>query len=375
MRLKADRIMLNMTVENKLEFIKNDVTWKLKRPYEWDCTNYVEYLIQSGVADYYYDFFNCIDRHGTSYGFRAPSIDISRVWAIENKFLIHKCYKHKGEKHSELITDERYPTATWICPESGWKTQIPHRYNNIGSYIPITFDINNRENGIIEILNLGYKARIWHFEMSIFKNIFRGETIFPDHLKIHTQGDKWERVNAHNLIMEFDTKDERINGETRRKDIMDEGDRIIDNAQKIIGIVNNEMDKVGISTYEWWFSGGGIYFILHHMLNDDTKKSNRYTNLSWFNSELYKWDKYQGTKILKLLEGVKYIGLDYKKQFIRSYLKAPYSLHRRFDRVVLPLTGFFGGNDKIDLANGNWRYYIYPRNINKKFIKKINVDI
>lgn len=364
-----------MAIENRLELIKSNNEWKLKEPSQWNCINHVGYLFQSGVADYYYNFFNCTDRKGESYGFRPPSIDISRSWAIENKFLIHSCYKHKGEKHCKL--DERYVTATWICPESGWKSQIPHRYTYIGSYIPITFDLKNREKGIMELLELGYKARIWHFEMSIFKNIFRGEKIFPDHLKIHTQGEKWDRVVGHNLMMEFDTTDERINGENVRRDIMEDGDKVIENAQKIIELINGEMNKIGIKTYEWWFSGGGLYCILNSRLNDETRKKNGEHNLEWFNGQLYKWDKYQSSVIINKIknEKVRYIGLDHKAQFIRSYLKAPYSLHRRFDRIVLPLTGLFGGNDKIDLNTSEWRKYIHPKNINKDLINKWQITI
>lgn len=366
-----------MSVQD-LPRLQGNYSYKSIDPRDWSCADYACYLYNSGVADFYYDFFNCINTtDNRSIGFRPPSIDISRAWAIEKKFLIHGCYKHKGEKHSKLLTDRKYPTATWICPETGWKTQIPHRYTNVGSYIPITFNIEDREKGIAEILDLGYKARIWHFEMSIFDNKFRGENIFPDHLKMHTQGEKWDRVTGHNLIMEFDTTDERINGENIRRDIMEDGDKVVDNAQKIIEIVNNEMSRNGIEAYDWWFSGGGIYFILNHRLNDITRKEPRDSNLTWFNGILYKWDKYQSSIIIKKIkdEGIKYIGLDYKRQFIRTYLKAPYSLHRRFDRIVLPLTNFFGGNDKINLRKENWRRYIYPKNVDKEFIKKLRISI
>lgn len=360
-----------------LSKLKDNNNYKSVSPRNWSCTDYACYLYNSGVADFYYDFFNCIDRDNKSIGFRPPSIDINRAWAIEKQFLIHGCYKHKGERHSKLLLDEKYPTATWVCPETGWKTQIPHRYTNVGSYIPITFDIENKKKGMSDIIDLGYKSRIWHFEMSIFGNKWRGENIFPDRLKVHTQGEKWDRVIGHNLIMEFDTTDERINGENVRRDIMEEGDKVIENAQKIIDIINNEMTKNKIGAYEWWFSGGGIYFLLNYRLNDITRKEHRDSNLSWFNSILYKWDKYQSSVIIKKIkdEKVRYIGLDHKVQFIRSYLKAPYSLHRRFDRIVLPLTGFFGGNDKIDLMSSDWRMYVHPGNIDREFIRRVKINI
>jgi len=366
---------MTMKKEFTLENYKDKLTelnnWKEKVPNEWNCMDYVSFMYNTGIADYYYKLYNCINDDGVSEGFRAPSIDISRAWAVKKKFFIHNCYTHKGEKHSVL--DENKPTATWICPTSGTQTQIPHRHTAPRSYIPISFDLTDKEKGIFDILKLGYKARIWHYEMSTFKNIFRGEPTYPDGMKKHNVGEKWERVKSHNLMMEFDTT--KVNG--IRRDFMEEGDKVIKNAQKIIDIVNSEMDKRNISAYEWLFSGGGLYFIMDHRVNDENRKPEGINNLEYYNIMLKKWSDYQVNNIIPLLEKdkVMYIKLDDQLQFVRTYLKTPFSLHRKFDRLVLPLTAFFESNDKVDLLSSEWRKYIYPCNINRDFIESMTSKI
>ncbi len=51
--------------------------WKSKQPNEWSPTDYSRYLYESGIAEYYYNFYNCIDdKTKQSYGFRPPSAHI-----------------------------------------------------------------------------------------------------------------------------------------------------------------------------------------------------------------------------------------------------------------------------------------------------------
>jgi len=359
---------------NVTNILRSNKEYMSKEPKLWSCFDYSSYLYNAGVADYYYDLFNCIV-DGKSIGFRCPSIDVSKSWAVDKKMLIHNCKFHKGVKHSKL--DMNRPTATWVCPErSDAITQIPHRHTYAGSHIPITFDVNDKNAGIVEILKRGNEARIWHAEMSIFKNEFRFEKTYPEGDNETTMQEKWERITSHNLFMEFDTKEDST-GE--RKDIMTEGDLVIREAQKVINIVNQMLWKAGIEAYEWFFSGGGLYIILHRKLNDISQKNNRkseWTNLAWFNNSIYKWTKWQLEVIANMKkEKVRFIDLDYKKQFVRIFLKAPFSIHRKWDRNVLPLTQFFGSNEAIDLSSSKWRKYIIPKNINPKFVNSMRSEI
>lgn len=368
----------NDVINNIFSILENSKEWKIKEPEEWNPIDYSSYLWNTGIANFYFKFFNCIERfnenineNDMSIGFRPVSLDISRAWAQEKKWIYHKCRfcKNIKEKHSKL--DENKVTATWQCPiRSDAITQIPMRYTYPGSYVPITFDIENKDDGMVEILKWGYKSRIWHFELSIFDNRFREEKIYPDGMKEMTMDDKWERVNGHNLMMEFDCTKERVNGKGIRRNFFEDGDKIIENAQRIIDIINSEINSKGILDYEWWFSGNGIYFIMNYKLNDVSKMGdNDSSRAEYFKKIIRKWAKYQ-LVIIKLLKEnkVNYINLDYKEQFIRSYVKAPYSLHRKYDRIVLPLTSFFGSNDKVNLLESEWRKYTNARNIDKDFI-------
>ncbi len=222
--------------------------------------------------------------------------------------------------------------------------------------------------------------------MSCFDNIWRNKTIFPDNMKIHTQEEKWERVKAHNLIFEFDTTEERIEIDNTKKfvrrDILEEGDKIITNAQNLVELINNSLPSSIVNVSEWWFSGGGLYFITPHQLNsislnNISRVPEGTTRHHYFNLKLAKWNKYERSIVEKLIKDNKihYLKLDDNKQFIRYYIKSPYSLHNKFDRSVLPLTTFFGNNDNIDLIGSNWRKYIDPKNINKQFIEKYKSKI
>lgn len=357
-----------------------NVSWKDKEPKDWKCSDYVSYLKDTGVAEYYLNFYN------PSNGFRCPSIDISRTYAIENKWFKHKCKPHNGDKHS--ILNEDCVTATWFCPtikNSTGKSQIPFRYDlKKGQFIPITFD------KIENILSLGHKARIWHAETSIFDNKFRNTNIFPDKLL-----DKWlkdkagtyktekvERLVGCILRLEFDTtketkdiKNEKTGNE--RRDIMTEGDKIINNTQKLIDLMNTQMYErfeLEKDDFLWWFSGDGLYLTLKNNILEEERNDKEYNE--WSKYKFYShwwgyWNEYS-FRLDKLItkNNIKYINIDFKTQFLRSYIKAPYSLHRKYDRIVLPLTAMFKGNNQIDLNQSWWRKYVEPKNINKHLIHK-----
>lgn len=355
----------------KFESYDKKNNWQRLIPNEWDTMDYASYMYNTGLTDHYYNFYNCIDDDGKSYGHRYPSLNVSRAWGVESGFLTHACKKHDYKKHSVISLEE--PALQWICPFDGNKTQIPHRHTYPGSNVFINYDIDDKYNGIFQILQNAYKTRSWHFEMCIIKNEFRGLPTYPDdHIKLNNKDEKWERVRALNNVMEFDTTRETGKG-GKRRDFMEKGDMVIINTQKIIDIINSKMDDVGIEEYEFWFSGDGLYFIMNNGFNDESLKDKDVSNVEWFNHRIKCWEKYQNTFIKPLLKEnkVRYIELDDRLQHIRLNYKAPFSLNRRYDRIVLPLTAFFDGNDKIDLSSSGWRKYIYPRYIHKKFVSKI----
>lgn len=369
-----EKILLNEGVTS----LSKNIEYKTKEPKTWLPLDYISFMYNTGIAEFYWKFYNCMnkveDGSYSSDGFRIPAIDISRTWAIENNFLTHKCKVHKNEKHSNLQIDVNVPTATWMCPFSTKKdaqSQIPHRYRKDGLYVPVTFS-TDLDQGIIDVLRLGYRARIWHTELSMFKNEYRGKSIFPDNYINVDLNEKSDRVKAITLAIDFDaTRDESGS----RRDILQEGDKILENTQKIINIVTNYLYEKGITDFEWWFSGGGIYLVMHHTVCAEQYKD-IYTNRQYYNLMFYKWNKFKlEVKNLLEKEKVMYIGVDDGLQYIRYYIKGPFSLHRKYDRTTLPLTGMFGDNEKIDLLTSNWRHYIDPRNITRDFVEKMNIEI
>ncbi len=372
-----DKIILN----EGLDSLKDYVEYKSKEPKTWLPIDYTSFMYNTGIAEFYWKLYNCIedqsDQSNQSTGFRIPAIDISRTWALENNFLTHKCRIHKNEKHSNLQIDMNVPTATWKCPLSNKKdaqTQIPHRYMKSGFYVPVTFS-TDKYQGIIDVLRLGYRARIWHTELAIFKNDYRGKSIFPDNYINVDLNEKSERVKAITLSIDFDTKKDENN---IRRDILQKDDKILENAQKIINIVTDYLHKKDITDFEWWFSGGGIYLIMHHSVCLEQHKyisNSQYNNRQYYNMTFYQWNKFK-IEIKKMLEKEKvmYIGVDDGLQFIRYYIKAPYSLHRRYDRLVLPLSGMFKDNENINLLSNKWRHYIDPRNMTQDFVRNINIE-
>lgn len=387
----------------------SELFWREKEPKDWNCDDYVSYIKDTGIDNFYFNFFNVMERVSNkrdgkmgeymSLGFRCPSIDLSRVWAMEQKFLFHRCKIH-NLKHSELETGREFPTATWRCPEGEISkisnksigiTQIPHRYDySKGNYIPITFFLNDYSKGKELIWSIGRKARIWHTEMSIFSNKFRDSSIFPDKIldKWDDKGraEKLERVVGCSLRLEFDTTKEKIgdvNGVPKygRRDFMEEGDKVIENAQKIIDFMNEEMYSrfgFGIDDFEWWFSGDGLYLITRRGLYCEDVRINNKVWKNWsghrFYNHIWNYWNYYSIRLKKDITDsdydIRYINIDYKTQFLRSYIKVPFSLHRKYDRVTLPLTSMFKGNNQIDLNLSWWRKFIMTENITRNFVEK-----
>lgn len=377
--------------------------WKEREAKDWKCNDYVDFIKDTGIDSFYYKFYNVgvegTGGFGLSYGFRCPSLDLSRTWAVENKFLLHRCKIHNGEKHSVLQEERDFPTATWICPsypKVTGLTQIPERYDySKGNYIPYTFGLLDKPKGLALIWKMARKARIWHFETTVFANKFRESSIFPDKI-LDKWGDsgraeKLERVMGSSLRIEFDTTKEKnkenSNSEInkyRRRDFMQDGDNIVSNAQKIIDFMNGEMySRFGFEkeSFEWYFSGNGLYLVTRRGLYCEDVRLKNNTWKEWSRQKFYNfiwnyWNdytKYLDKKIRN--EGIMYINVDYKTQFLRSYIKSPFSLHRTYDRLTLPLTSMFKGNNQIDLNLGWWRKYIEPKNITKEFVEKTEMIV
>lgn len=366
-----------------MSFGKRETVGSFKdiEPVHWKTQHYVDYLVENGIDEYYYNLFNCMNSDGVSEGFRCPSVDVSRAWAEEKKFFYHYCRDRSHPKHCTL--NNFLPTATWECPEGKPPVQIPHRYDIRAkqSHIPYFFDLKDKDIGIKQIRHLAKEARIWHFELTRFNNEFRNIPITPKGMKIKgkevTTEEKWERTISHNLILEIDTRRQTNNTNKRWDFFGDKSDKIILNAQKLINKVNEYFYKEETYMYEWFFSGNGLYFVLHNNIVSVNNVNKKEEIAPYYKLVMKKWEKINKKIQLMLNKNkINYLELDIKQQFVRSYIKAPFSLHRTKDRIVLPLTVLFGDNDEINLLDYDvWVNKTDPRNIDKKIVQTVSKEI
>lgn len=354
--------------------------FKSIEPKNWKMKDYGDYVSENEIDEFYYKFFNCISSNGESKGFRCPSIDVSRTWAEEHKFILHACSDRSHPKHSVL--NNKFPTAVWECPKGKQSVTIPHRYDMKAKqpYIPYIFDLNNKEKGIKRIRNLAKEARIWHYELTTFDNNYRNVPITPLGMvfkgKELSTEEKWNRTVSHNLIFEIDTRRETENTAKRWNFFGDKKDKIIKNAQKMIETINNYFHEKNINNFEWFFSANGLYFVLNSDFVNIKNIPKNGNIAEYYKETLHKWEK-KNNEIQSLLSKKKimYLELDIKEQFVRTYIKAPFSLHRRYDRIVLPLTAYFDNNEDIDLNTNGWIDMTKPKNIDSSFIKEMTKKI
>ena len=382
---------------DQLKLTSNEnLSWREIAPREWSTKHHVQYMKELGLDEVYLNFYNSsfvekneppcevIGLAGTgwsngkeyekkSLGFRACSVDRSYAWALETKFLKHRCKLkiHTGQKHSELSTD--YPVASWVCPETGDVSTSPLRWKEYKKWIPI--DFKSRE----DILRMGGFARTWFWELSLYHNNYRDMELYPvkaigKKITAEEYDLQWTRVISHPFILEIDaSKEDNTKG---RRDLLSKT-KYLESGNDMIYKINKHLtDEMHISdvNLEWWFSGNGLYCILNPWLNSFmglrykegiSEKLNDY-----FKKQLAYWNNHTDKLMEKLNKQIKYLKIDNKPQHLRSYIKTPFSLHQDYDRPCVPLSCLFGGNEKIDLTSSLFLEVMDVRNLKKEIIEK-----
>ncbi len=255
----------------------------------------------------------------------------------------------------------------------------PYRYNEAHNFIPITF---NDSEGIIKY---GRKIRTWYWELSLYDNKYRYDSLIPK-VKFENVDDyekQWDKVLMHPLIMEIDASRKgsgsggRNEGrDEKRRDIL-EKEIYLEAMNEFINIVNKYcIEKLRLGSFEWLFSGNGLYWVGNGYLNSVVVKEKliekgRFEgdNNQFFNKQLFTWDK-KLIEIIELTKDVSYLKVDDHLQYLREYIKTPFSLHQNNDVICLPLTALFGGNDKIDMKSSLFLKMIEPKNLTKVMIEK-----
>lgn len=384
------------------ELQKIDVSWREMAPREWSTKHHVQYMTELGLDEVYFNFYNSsyVEKReikndeiaglaGTgwsnekeyekkSLGFRACSVDRSLAWALETKFLKHRCKLkiHTGQKHSELSRD--YPVATWVCPETGEVSTSPLRWKEYKVWVPI--DFKSKE----DIIRMAGFARTWFWELSLYHNSWRDRELYPvkaigKKITAEEYDLQWSRVISHPFILEIDASKE--DNEKGRRDLL-EKEKYLESGNDMIYKINQHLTEemhVSDINLEWWWSGNGLYCITNPWLNSFmglreipgipgiSEKINDY-----FKKQLAFWNNHTDKLMEKMggSNGVKYLKIDNKPQHLRSYIKTPFSLHQDYDRICLPISALFGGNSRIDLTSEKFKELVEPRNLTKEIIDK-----
>lgn len=391
--LSADSHMLSVD-EKAAEVIamlsKEGVTnWRGLEPKIWETRHYVDFMRELGLGDIMFDLYNStyvdycqVEVNGIykyikkSRGFHPCTGHASRAFAIESKWKLHSCkfHAHRGQRHSILVEDIDSPRATWICPQTNVDSTGVFRYTDGTNYIPITF------SNVDDILKRGRKLRVWYWELSLYNNNERNKGIFSQEIlkNVDEHQAQWNKVISHPFIFEADAT--KMDNKRRRNILAKEV--YLEAMNDFIGIVNDFCIKdlgLSIDNWEWLFSGNGLYWVGNGILNSVMLKNKRekmgkdvgWTNNMFFNKQLYTWARKQDilSKIIKE-KNIKYINIDEHLQYMREFIKTPFSLHSKFDRPCLPLTCLFGGNAKIDLTSELFLNMMEPKNLTKEIVKK-----
>lgn len=345
--------------------------WRDIEPKQWNTGHYVSYMKELGLDDIYLDFYNSayIDTGEKGepikkyLGYRSCSIDRSYAWAIEQKFMVHRCSlkDHTKEKHS--ILDSSYPIATWVCPTSGAHSTSPMRWKEYMVYVPVDF------KNIDEIFKLAGTARTWFWELSLIHNNFRNVELYPvKEVSAEEYDRQWERVISHPYILEIDATKEDNNKRRRllKKEIY------LESANTFIDKINMHLiDDMHIdyNNIEWWWSGNGLYCITNPWLNSFVTKKVDESLSVHYKKNIAFWNNHVDL-LEEKMKTVKFLKIDAQGQHLRKYIKTPFSLHQEDDVLCTPLTCLFGGNDKIDLTSDLFKELIYPKNLTKEIIQK-----
>lgn len=342
--------------------------WREKVPRTWSTKDHEDFVRDLGIDEIFFDFYNSayLNDEGDKcfQGFRACSVDPSRSWAEEHGWLMHPCghKEHRNMKHS-VLSDK--PIATWVCPETGKKSYSPHRYIQGKNFVQIYFDTRN------EVIEYAHKPRVWYWELSLQHLVHRGQVILPKrgmNITDEMYSEQWNRVISHPYMLEVDAS--RMNNKKRR-DLLSSDD-YLEGAMYFINVINEYLEgRLGIpdDMYEWWFSGNGLYMIINPFYNSIYAKKKDVKIPDFFKTNLFFWDAEQ-EKLVKLTKDVKYVTIDNHSQYLRMYIKAPFSLHGNYDRLCLPLTTIWGDNHKIDLKSDLFKKLVYPKNLTKELINK-----
>lgn len=293
--------------------------------------DYVKLYENMGCVPYMLKFFNKWPECGNI----GRVNHWSTAYAVESKRTKWRCSKHK-KWHN--ILDYNSKEMVDYCPnmEDDEKNIHPRYYKNDTVWKDRILLHPNKRNIWDDI----EKSRLFHFYSYLWNDLAFTKGI---------ETNESDYITGLIPVIDIDTKGKSKDG---RVDMMSK--KTFNDLQGANSYIVDILENNGIKFYKQT-SGNGLYFILKpYKMNT--------SEIACFNTSFLDFCY----EIITYLSDLKHVSIDNKKvPGWNSYYKCPFSLHKFFDRIALPLPS----HDELD-----YEYiekYQNPVNINVNNIKKI----
>lgn len=305
------------------------MTIKLEKPQD-----YTDLYKKMGCIEYMMKFFHIYD--DIEIGPICRALHMSKAYAISigkgignDKFW---CKSHKTS-HSDLVIDESEKQMRSICPITGKKHEHPRYYNEVFGGSLITYE--NSDKGIVDMTDTVTNARtvyflqfLWDPAVLNYKHpgFRRGFAELP-------REEKKKYIRGFIPLLEIDAADiDSEDAEKGRYDIFDS--TVFDEFITADGYIKDVFGRFyGTGGFYKVFSGNGIYYIGYPNMVSSVDELER----TW------RWWTYKFCRGIKdyLGEdgaGLKYVHIDAPYPQWNSYYKIPFTLHKKYDRISIPLS-------------------------------------
>lgn len=316
--------------------------------------DYIELYRKMGCTPYIYKFFHQFDN--LDLGVICRAYHLSKAYAISIRKGIKKdllwCKEHK-KAHSTLITDENVHEMISKCPISGITHEHPRYYDEVfgGALVTYDNDINKMRTEFSQARTVYFLQFLWDNKVLNRQNFRRGFSALPQQEKIN-------QIRAFIPLLEIDAADiDKDDAKKGRYDIFQE--KVFNDFKTSDEYITQKFDDLfGTGYFKKSFSGNGIYYIGYPIPVNNTDELNKV-----YRAFIYTFCR----KIINHLKetDLKYITVDAPFPQWNSYYKIPFTLHKKYNRICIPVPP----NKTID-----YNYittYSNPDNINPEISEMI----
>jgi len=320
--------------------------------------DYFELYKNMGCIPYMMKYFHQYDDIGI--GPMCRALHMSKAYAISQGTGIGKdkmwCKDHKVS-HSDLIIDANVQEMLSRCPVKGNIHEHPRYYNEVFGGSLVTYnDIESLTRAVTNARTIYFLQFLWKDEVLNYKNpsFRRGFAELP-------RTEKRKYITAFIPLLEIDAANiDKEDASKGRYNILDKN--VFEDFITVDGYIKDRFKKFYGGGEDGYFhkafSGNGLYYI-------------GYPNIIKSEDELVRtfrhWVYVFCKGIIDYLTDAKlqYIHIDAPFPQWNSYYKIPFTLHKKYNRIAIPLSP----NNVIELEY--IQKYSNPRNITPEISEKL----